>query len=129
MAQWTNIPDEVLEVTKPIRSIDTIALRDNPIAIATGAAGAPRVETAALGNSFYTIGGVGTYAFLAQTGNTTTIITAGSTYAGSGLAYAGVIEASTVFALGSSPAGTWRAMGSQTNSTSSRRGTLFIRIS
>lgn len=44
MATWTNIPDSVLEPGKPARSVDALALRDNPIAIAEGAAGAPKVE-------------------------------------------------------------------------------------
>src|SRR5690554_6231951 len=29
MATWTDIPDEVLEPGKPIRSVDALALRDN----------------------------------------------------------------------------------------------------
>ena len=41
MATWTNISDTVLEPGKPARSIDALALRDNPIAIAERAAGAP----------------------------------------------------------------------------------------
>src|SRR5690625_5048636 len=41
MAQWTNIPTDRIEPGKPIRAIDGLALRDNPIAIAEGAAGAP----------------------------------------------------------------------------------------
>ena len=44
MADWTTIPDSSLEPGKPIRSIDTLALRDNPVAIAEGAAGAPKVQ-------------------------------------------------------------------------------------
>ena len=48
MANWTDISDAVLEPGKPIRSVDGIALRDNPIAMAEGAAGAPRIEQAAL---------------------------------------------------------------------------------
>jgi len=48
MATFKIIPDEVLEPNKPIRSVDGFALRDNPIAIAQGAPGAPRVQTAAL---------------------------------------------------------------------------------
>ena len=44
MATWTTIPDSSLEPGKPIRSIDTLALRDNPVAIAEGAAGAPKVQ-------------------------------------------------------------------------------------
>ena len=43
MATWTSIPDSLLEPGKPIRSVDALALRDNPIAIAEGAAGAPKI--------------------------------------------------------------------------------------
>lgn len=45
MATWTNIDDTFLEPNKPARSADALALRDNPIAIAEGAAGAPKVRT------------------------------------------------------------------------------------
>ena len=48
MATWTTITDAALEPGKPIRSVDGLALRDNAIAIAEGAAGAPRIENAAL---------------------------------------------------------------------------------
>ena len=48
MADWTTIPDASLEPGKPIRSIDGLALRDNPVAIAEGGAGAPRIQTQAL---------------------------------------------------------------------------------
>lgn len=48
MANWTNIPDNLLEPGKPIRSVDGLALRDNPIALAEGAAGAPKITDAAL---------------------------------------------------------------------------------
>jgi len=48
MADWTTIPDSSLEVDKPIRSIDGMALRDNPIAIAERAVDAPRVGMATL---------------------------------------------------------------------------------
>lgn len=44
MATWTTIPDSVLEPGKPARSVDALALRDNAIAIAEGAPGAPRIE-------------------------------------------------------------------------------------
>ena len=54
MADWTTIPDDVLEPGKPIRSVDALALRDNPVAIAAGAAGAPRVQTAAIQNGAVT---------------------------------------------------------------------------
>jgi hypothetical protein len=45
---WTNIPNANLAIGAPIRSIDQLALRDNPIAIAEGATGAPRVRAEAL---------------------------------------------------------------------------------
>lgn len=48
MADWTTIADATLEPGKPWRSVDALAVRDNPIAIAEGASGAPRVRTAAL---------------------------------------------------------------------------------
>jgi len=48
MADWTTIPDSSIEPGKPIRSIDGLALRDNPIAIAEGAVGAPRISLLAL---------------------------------------------------------------------------------
>lgn len=48
MADWTNITDSVLEPGKPIRSVDALAFRDNPIAIAERATGAPRVKVASI---------------------------------------------------------------------------------
>lgn len=50
MADWTTIPDSSIEPGKPIRSIDGLALRDNPVAIAEGAVGAPRNQLASLEN-------------------------------------------------------------------------------
>src|SRR5690625_5640968 len=54
MAQWTNIPTVRIEPGKPIRAIDGLALRDNPIAIAEGASGAPRVQTNGIADSAVT---------------------------------------------------------------------------
>lgn len=48
MANWTNIPTDRIEPGKPIRAIDGLALRDNPIAIAEGANGAPKIREAAI---------------------------------------------------------------------------------
>jgi len=45
---WTNIPNGNLAVGAPIRSVDQLALRDNPIAIAEGDTGAPRIRAEAL---------------------------------------------------------------------------------
>ena len=151
MATWTTIPDSSIEPGKPIRSIDGIALRDNPIAIAEGATGAPRIEDAALDTTVTNagrdwvlartaaagVGAVGTYAFLAS--SNTTQVSPGSTKAGSNLFYAGVFSSSTNFfgnveGTGiSSPAvaGTWRCMGfdDSTFSPARRGATLWLRIS
>ena len=43
---WTEIADTALEQGKPVRSVDTLALRDNPKAIANRATGAPIVRIA-----------------------------------------------------------------------------------
>lgn len=48
MAVWTPIPDSALEPDSPARSVDAIALRENPKAIAEGASGAPRILHPAL---------------------------------------------------------------------------------
>lgn len=48
MAVWTDIADTLLEPGKPIRSVDGIALRENPKAIAEGATGAPKIQTAGI---------------------------------------------------------------------------------
>ena len=49
MATWTEIPNTSIETDKPIRAVDGRALRDNPIAIAEGASGAPRIKSAGIG--------------------------------------------------------------------------------
>ena len=130
MATWTTIPDSSLEPGKPIRAIDALALRDNPVSITEGASGAPRIAAAALQtgtpetdwvlgrNAGASTGAVGTYAFLGEISLTTTA--PGATRAGSSLRYAGIASinsfannSSAVIATGNggTPAGTWRAMG------------------
>ena len=54
MATYTAIPNTDIETDKPIRAVTGRALRDNPTAIAEGAAGAPRVQTAGIQNSAIT---------------------------------------------------------------------------
>ena len=138
MAEFTVIPDANLEPDKPARAIDALALRDNPIAIAEGAAGAPRIQTAALDDNVVTdaklgttatsagtdwvlartagaaVGAVGTYAFLNTTN--TTAYTEGTTLAGSSLRYSSGLNYSQgtserIAVNGGTPSGTWRAMG------------------
>lgn len=48
MADWFSIPNTSVDPDAPVTSNLMYALRDNPIAIAEGAAGAPRVLDAAL---------------------------------------------------------------------------------
>lgn len=50
MTTWTDIDDTRLEPGKPIRSVDGLALRDNPIAISQGSDGAPRIQVGAFPN-------------------------------------------------------------------------------
>lgn len=78
------------------------------------------------------IGAVGTYAWLGSP--TAGVLSEGSTYAGSGLRYAGSASTNTyndntaMHIGGSAPAGTWRCMGN--GGISSRyNATLFLRIS
>ena len=154
MAEWTTIPDDVLEPGKPIRSVDTIALRDNPVAIAEGAAGAPRISpsSAAINWAASTntaaerdwvlnrtagasVGAVGTYAFLGRTVQTATA--QGATVAGSALRYCSIshsdntwsTQTGQVGALGSTtaPAGTWRCMGR--SDAIGAMATVWLRIS
>ena len=47
MADWTNLPNQAVGVGGLPSGTTVTALRDNPVAIAQGAAGAPRVQMAA----------------------------------------------------------------------------------
>jgi hypothetical protein len=155
MATWTTIPDSSLEPGKPIRSIDAIALRDNPVAIAEGAPGAPKIEAQALDTTTderdwvlartanASVGAVGTYAFLGSTNTTAT--TPGLTKAGSSLRYAGIYRSNSTWnggttnsvgskAVTTAPAGTWMCMGHDGSSPVSGEdsahygATLWLRI-
>ena len=159
MATYTAIPNTDIETDKPIRAVTGRALRDNPIAIAEGASGAPRVQTAGIDNSAVTtaklessermttanvlgqtagasVGAVGTYAFLEGSD-----ISTGSTRSGSNLRYAGAVNKFQEFTsnpttsdagANGSPSGTWRCMGliSQDSSGGTQQSaSLFLRIS
>jgi hypothetical protein len=77
---------------------------------------------------------VGSYAFLSQSANVTTSIVQGSSYAGSGLTFAGVYGEIQSYGVitwsgGATISGTWRAMGaSNISGPSLKRVTLFMRI-
>ena len=85
MATWVNISNTNLQPGAPARSVDAIALRDNPIAIAEGAAGAPRIQTAAIQD------GAITNAKIANGAVTWAKVSAGSIYIGMGAIPAGAI--------------------------------------
>jgi hypothetical protein len=136
MATWTTLPDASLEPGKPIRSIDGLALRDNPIAISEGAAGAPKIQTAALitGEQMTTAnvlnatagaaaGAVGTYALAVLLSGGA--VSFGSTTSGSNLRP----SSSAASPTGSALSGTWRCMGVSAQAADSTGVTLWLRIS
>ena len=155
MADWTIVPDTNLEPGKPIRSIDGLALRDNPIAISEGAAGAPRVQTAALADDAVTapklaetanettwaLGrtaaqtefAIGTYIVAWNTG---TNIARGATVAGGFLSVQNAGSSPNPFATISSlvsvisPPGTWKALTYATGASGEAfYPGFFIRVS
>ena len=82
-----------------------------------------------------TAGAVGTYTWLIRTTGGSTI-SAGTTYAGSGLRYSGVrvgynqwYEAYSPGTVGNLVGGTWRAMGTTNNNSGIYPTNLFVRIS
>src|SRR5690625_741976 len=140
MAQWTNIPTDRIEPGKPIRAIDGLALRDNPIAIAEGASGAPRVQTNGIANSAVTTSKIANSSVTAQklatggnennwTRSRIASSTAGQvgtyafvtslgltriwnqTVAGSGLRRAAVGPSGLTYDPSTTLSGTWRIMG------------------
>ena len=91
------------------------------------------VDTSSLSST--TLGGVGTYAFLARTATgQSDYISVGSTYSGSSLTYAGVSRSggnNMIIAPSGTPSGTWRAMGNVGSAFTgfNQRATSFVRIS
>ena len=130
MTTYTAITDAETGFEKPVTISLMRRLRDNPLAIQQGDATAPNLL---LGVAAKTgLAGIGTMAWLRLTSGA--LITAGSTYAGSDLQYAGVesTSAGSPFNLrgsegGATTSGTWRALGHANGSQ--YRATLFMRIS
>ena len=144
MTTWTNITDASLEPGKPLRSIDLLALRDNPIALSEGSPGAPATASASLADypwgaeDFQTgtderdwvlgrtsgaaAGAVGTYAFaLAGAGPASGF---GASISGSRLTPSNVAVNPSGYV-----SGTWRCMGSTDDGIGSVSTTLWLRIS
>lgn len=95
MATWVNISNSNLQPGAPARSVDAIALRDNPIALAEGAVGAPRIQTAAIADLAVTGAKIanGTITGAKIAGNTIhwNRLDAASIYAGMGAIAAGAV--------------------------------------
>jgi hypothetical protein len=129
MTTYTAITDTETGHQKPTTISLIRRLRDNALAIQQGDATAPSLLLGIAAKA--AAGGVGTYAFCSTIGGSG--FTAGTTYAGSGLKFSGVVSTSPspypadISNTGASPSGTWRAMGTATGSTA--HGTLFLRIS
>lgn len=156
MADWTSIPDTTFEPGAPAKGRDMRFLRDNPIAIAEGASGAPRIVNAALASGtlgaekFQTgtverdwvlartaaagSGAVGTYSWLATASTNQGSASPGTTFSGSALLRAeiNVISGGSTGEIGletgGQVAGTWRLM-TEFGGGTLRRASLFLRIS
>jgi hypothetical protein len=151
VADWTTIPDTTFEPGAPAKGRDMRFLRDNPIAIAEGAPGAPRiagqqgpaVQAAGLftGNAerdwvlartaAAEAGAVGTYALLATASSNQGGASTGATFSGSALRNANILERSDgtlELQLNDARLGTWRLM-SQFGELTVRRVAVFLRIS
>lgn len=122
MADWTTIADSQVDPNAPVTSELMSALRDNPVAIAEGASGAPKINPIAAFAHGGNVGGVGTY--VAAWNTTTTNIDGNGTIAGSNLRYRSTgsgagntftnisLDNNSTFPTSgtSTLSGTWRAM-------------------
>ena len=139
MADWTELDTDTLLPGEPLTSAKVLAFYENPIALAEGAADAPRIEDAALDTGAATsagvtwwglrsagaaAGSVGTYAFLTVSNENVTF-SFGDTTAGSGLRHSNAGGTNNP----TSVAGTWRCMGQTDDSFQAQRTTVFLRIS
>lgn len=120
MATWTNISNEDIKHKKPITVAAGRALRDNPIAISEGAAGAPRVADAALSGTVTAAGidwvakriiaaawnALGQTVTAVHTASTTSTLVPGTTVLGSELS-----ATNASGKTGPSLPGTWRLQG------------------
>jgi hypothetical protein len=96
MADWTNLPNTAVGVGGLPSGTTVTALRDNPVAIAEGAAGAPLISGAM--RKIQDNQEIG--AFIFARGPSTTAY--GDVVAGSSLTYAGAISSASASATGSS---------------------------
>lgn len=139
MADWFPITDASISPDAPLTSELAFAWRDNPIAIAEGAAGAPRIADAALLTGPATAAGVTwvgrrmAFTTQAQIGGQVF-----ARYNGIGsVAYSATVDGSTLTATDAAGTGsgfnmpsgsTWRCLGAVTSGTNQERTTMWIRI-
>lgn len=146
---WTTLLNAIFAVDKPITSSTGLALRDNPVAIANGDAGAPRIQDAAMGPAATAAGRdwVNNRAALSQVGALGTEsllqyivgsgLSLGAVVSGTNLAYAtsagcvGII--SGPLASITRPPGSWRCMSlmslGDASASNPSATTTFIRVS
>lgn len=140
MTSYITITDAEVQPEAPITSELMTKLRDNPVAISEGAAGAPKIEQAAMGTWYTTAGGVGTYMFAIGNTSTNTTYDFGGTASGSQLDPCGLqltnvptdynLTNGLVILSTVNPSGTWKCMGYAQSTTAGRRtATLWLRIS
>ena len=133
------VSNTVIDYKKAITLQLLRALRDNPIALAEGASGAPRIAFEALDTWYVTGGAVGTYIFARYTGGADVLpsgTVAGSSLQPTSAAYKVNVSGNGVptFDLGTALSGTWKCMGkfddTDINSSVTISGaTLWLRIS
>lgn len=133
MTAYVTIANGDIDQDSPITQTLMTAIRDNPIAIAEGASGAPRID--AIGAMVHqgNHNGVGTYMLAVGNLATATNWDFGDPVSGSNLDPVGIHNSTGVYnsivASAINPLGTWRCMGYATNSTGAVRSvTLWLRI-
>lgn len=126
MADYITVVDSSVDPDAPLTSDLMYRLRDNPIAIAEGAVGAPRIQRDAMGTWISSAGGVGTLVFAKHTDNTNSYAF-GSTISGANLAPSNAAGEGA-----GSLSGTWRCLGvanSWLTGSEPRGTTLWVRVS
>lgn len=138
MADYFAIPDSALDPDAPVTSELAYALRDNPIAIAEGAAGAPRIADVALaggvtgagvswvGNRYSQLGAGAVGSVIMARKVVTGVISFGGLIAGSSLRVTNVTASDVL----GTPDGTWRCLGyAGAASGDAAATTIWLRVS
>jgi hypothetical protein len=109
---------------------------DGQVLTSGGSGAAPSWESVGTAMASLSAGAVGTYAWLRSDASTTGTYVFGSTYAGSDLVTTGadvnagsLANSWTNGGAGSARSGTWRAMGTVSDTTNATKSTIFLRIS